>query len=114
MTAGTAGIGIIVPTRNGGAVWGETPRAILARTFDFAVSPAGLPGSLGLRSYLGYLRRELAFVLREGGPAALPWALALEAARCAGYLLGDHHRRLPAGLCRRISGYPHWFDSTLR
>jgi rhamnosyltransferase len=88
--------------------------AILARNFDFAVSLAGLPGSLGPRSYLRYLRRELAYVLREGGPAALPWALAFEAARCAGYLLGARHEHLPAWLCRRISGDPYWFGSPAR
>jgi rhamnosyltransferase len=88
-----------------------TLRAIMGRNFDFAVTLAGLPGSMGPRSYIQYLRRELAFVLREGGPAALPWALAFESVRCAGYLLGNQHRRLPTWLCRWLSGYPHWFGS---
>jgi rhamnosyltransferase len=91
-----------------------TLRAIMARNFDFAVTLAGLPGSMGPRSYLQYLRRELAFVLRAGGPAALPWTLAFEAMRCVGYMLGTQHRRLPARLCRRLSGYPLWFDGSLR
>lgn len=87
-----------------------TLRNALARNFDFAVTLAGLPGDMGPGGYLRYLRREAAFCLRHGGAAELPWMGAFEFARCLGYALGTRHRQLPRGLCRRLSGYPGWFE----
>ena len=86
-----------------------TLRAIFSRNFDYAVALEGLPGSMGLRSYLHYLRREVAFLARHNGIVAMPWTAAFEAARCLGYVLGARQRRLPTWLVRRISGYPQWF-----
>jgi rhamnosyltransferase len=86
-----------------------TLRSMLARNFDFAVTLQGLPGNMGARSYLRYLRREAAFVVHHGGPAAMPWMGAFEVTRCLGYTLGTRYRRLPREVCRRLSGYPSWF-----
>ena len=91
-----------------------TLRSVMSRNFDYAVSLDGLPGSMGARSYLRYLREELAFVLAHGGATRLPEMAGFEAARAAGYLLGTRSRSLPAWCCRRISGYPHWFDPAVR
>lgn len=86
-----------------------TLRAILARNFDFGVTLQGLPGSLGMGSYVRYLVREQAFVRRRNGLKGLPWMMAFEFARCSGYVLGSMHQRLPQGVCWRLSGYPDWF-----
>jgi rhamnosyltransferase len=66
-----------------------TLRSVFSRNFDYAISLHGLPGSMGPRSYLRYLREELAYVLGRGGAGQLRWLGAFEAARSAGYLLGS-------------------------
>jgi rhamnosyltransferase len=68
-------------------------------------SPAAVR-SEGLR----FVRSELGSMWRSGERAAIPAALAHEAARFTGFQLGVHHRRVPAWLRRRISRTPVYWD----
>lgn len=56
-----------------------------------------------------YARGEIAWLWRTGQRRWLPYAAAYELAKFAGLQLGIRHRRLPAGVKRRLSAYPeHW------
>ena len=58
---------------------------------------------------LAFVRRELGWLWRSGERAAIPYTVAHELTRYAGFQLGAHHRRLPTSLRKRISGTPvHW------
>jgi rhamnosyltransferase len=85
-------------------------RSLFSRNFDYAVSLRTAPANFGPASYLGYLKREVRWVLRRGGLKATPWMAAFEAARIAGFVLGSRHSVLPLWLCQRLSGYPSWFQ----
>jgi rhamnosyltransferase len=85
-------------------------RALFSRNFDYAVSLRTAPANIGPGSYLGYLRREIRWVVQRGGMKAVPWMAAFEVARVSGYLLGTQASTLPLWLRRRLSGYPQWFD----
>ncbi len=82
----------------------------LSRTFDYAVALEGMPGGMTIRGYAGYLRRGARFAARKGGIAGMAQLAAVELVRCGGYLLGSQYRRVPPWLCRRLSGFPAWFD----
>jgi rhamnosyltransferase len=90
---------------------GYSLRSIFSRNFDYAVSLRGLPGSMGVSSYLRYLREELSFVTAHGGRREWPGLAGFEAARCMGYVLGAHADRLPARLSTKLTAYPQWFRS---
>jgi rhamnosyltransferase len=91
---------------------GYTLRSIFARNFDYAISLKGLPGSMGPRSYVRYLRQEIAFARVNGDGREIAGTALFEIARCIGYALGMHAQRLPRWLCRRLSGYSAWFSGT--
>ena len=61
-------------------------------------SPGAVRGD-GLR----FVRSELAWLWRSGRHRAIPYTLAHEATRYAGFQLGVHHRRVPRWLRSRIS-----------
>jgi rhamnosyltransferase len=50
-----------------------------------------------------FVRRELAWLWRNGGRGEIPYALAHEATRFAGFQLGVHHHHVPRWLRSRIS-----------
>lgn len=85
----------------------------MQRYFDFGVfyaempellSELGAPEGQGMR----FLKSELRF-MAGNAPWLLPEALLRNGAKYLGYLLGRRFRRLPNGLCRRLSMTKgHW------
>lgn len=60
---------------------------------------------------LRFVRQELRWMWRSGHRAAIPVALAHEAARFTGFQLGVHHRRVPRWMRSRISRTAvYWSD----
>ena len=59
---------------------------------------------------LAFVRGELGWLWRNGERAHIPYTLAHEAVRFAGFQLGVHNRRVPRGLRARISrtGASYW------
>lgn len=56
-----------------------------------------------------FVKRELAWLWRAGYRGAIPYALAHEATRFAGFQLGVHHRYVPGWLRKRVSRTPvYW------
>jgi rhamnosyltransferase len=91
-----------------------TLRGILARNFDFAVAHSALPVQVKASGYLYYLHAELSFVRERGEWRDLLSATAFEVSRSVGYLLGQHHNRLPRAICRLATGYPGWFEGATK
>ncbi len=81
---------------------GYSLRSIFSRNFDYAVSLRDLPGSMGMSSYLRYLREELAFVRARAGVPLPCRGLPLLRRRAAPeYVLGARADRLPLWLLPR-------------
>jgi rhamnosyltransferase len=77
------------------------------RNFDSGSSLAELGVSGGMWSAgLAHLTRELRWVMRERGPARLPYTLLYEAMRMAGFQCGRLERVMPRGLARRLGEAP--------
>ena len=71
---------------------------------------AGPSSSRAVRSEgIRLVGRELAWMWRSGERRAIPYTIAWDATRYAGFRLGVHHRALPPSLRRRLSNVPsHW------
>jgi rhamnosyltransferase len=62
------------------------------------------------RRALEYARGELGWLVRNGHALWIPYAGLYELTKFAGLQVGVRHERLPAGLKRRLSGYPEWWS----
>ena len=84
------------------------------RNFDLGVSQAQHPeGFAGLHSEgtgVGYAKAVLAALLKRGQVGASFVFAARCAARLLGYRLGKAYEKLPAGLVRRLSASPWYWD----
>jgi len=93
-----------------------TIRAAFRRFFDSGVSAeraylAGARPSAAVlrREAARYAREEVAWLVRSGNAAWLPYAAVYELAKFAGLQLGARHRALPTGLKRRLSAVPAYW-----
>lgn len=93
-----------------------TVRDAFRRFFDSGVSAeraylaGGAPAQRTVRrEALRYAREELRWLWRSGHRRWLPYAAVYEGAKFAGLQLGARHRRLPAGLRRRLSASPGYW-----
>ena len=87
--------------------------AAFRRFFDSGVSaehaylPAGTAsGRVLRRRALAYARGEIVWLVRTGQTRWLPHAVAYEATKMAGLILGINHHHLPNWLSRRFSALP--------
>lgn len=94
-------------------------RVELARYFDIGATHAldprlerdfGSPHGEGLR----FVRFGVRFLVEEGHASQLPAFALWSAGKRVAYSLGRHHRALPAGLVRRLSSLPGWWDGPAR
>ena len=94
-----------------------TVRDAFRRFFDSGVSAeraylaGGTPARDAVRrEAVRYAREEVAWLWRSGLRRWLPYAAVYEGAKFAGLQLGARHRRLPAGLRRRLSASPNYWS----
>jgi rhamnosyltransferase len=96
-----------------------TIRQAFRRFFDSGASaerafmPAGGQSSAVVRRTAArYGRGEIAWLWRTGQRRWIPYTAVYELAKFVGLQLGAHHRLLPRGLVRRLSGNPGYWDSS--
>lgn len=59
---------------------------------------------------LRYAKEELEWLVRSHNARWIPYACIYEMAKFTGLALGKRHRRLPAGLKRRLSAHAYYWD----
>ncbi len=57
-----------------------------------------------------YAKGELRWLVRSGNAGWIPYTCVYELAKFTGLALGKRHRSLPAGLSRRLSAHPYYWD----